>query len=360
MKATINAASLRGGLDRVLKNVGGPQMVTLTVSCDSVYLSASGNHVSIVTVIPAESVEAEGSVTVPGAVFRKQLTLDKGPTDFEVKRGSLLWGSKSGRSTLRGTESQEYVAPGSQTGRSSFKLKACDLGSALTTTGRCSTKATHTPALSGVNVTLEKDSTITVAATDGVMACIARLPVSTEKLGSPASLLLPKDATDVAWTEDEVTVSWDKGLASFTDGVTWVTTSLLAGKFPDVSRIENPADEYLWFQLDLKELTEVLSVVSTVKQELDLIATGDVVSVLSASPEVGVIERKLNVDFPIDDPEDFRIRLSLSLLTTAVTVFKGSETLLIGRNKKTPSQPLRVESGEAEGLVVYLAQMRQD
>jgi DNA polymerase-3 subunit beta len=282
--------------------------VLLQAEGSNLVLSATNLEVAVVEKISAK-VSKSGLITIPAKLLTDFInTLPSGQVTIEVKNNHLHISSGNYKSTINGTNSEDFPElPLIDTKQAVvFKVNIDDFKHAVAQTIVTASSDTTRPALTGVYFNTSKNS-LYLASTDGYRLSEKKF---IDKVSSEIFAIVPAQSLQEVLRSlnddyEELEILFNENQVKFVLGEIEITSKLIDGSFPDYRQLIPKATD-IALTLDKDELLRDTKLAGLFTSSsggsivLEAKATESVLSVQSVASELGEnnsdIETKVNAD----------------------------------------------------------------
>ena len=250
MEATSVKDNLYKGLNTIARAIPGRaaipivQNVLITTTQDGITLTATNLSMTITTKVEA-IVARQGAITIPGRMLTEFVsTLPNEPVKISTPPGSMVANLSCAKAhaNINGADPADFPPIPAISDGLTASIKAGDLKTAISRTAFAAAKEDARPILTGINLKITKD-TMVLAAADGF-----RLAVNKTALQNPGpadiDVVIPASTLQQLLRlmgedqeEVEITADPEKSQIKFKVGNTDLVSLLVAGEFPDYTRL---------------------------------------------------------------------------------------------------------------------------
>lgn len=339
MEITVNQESLLSAIQVVSRAVATkPTMPVLggifvrAAAPDRLYLTATDLDVGISLVTTAQ-VRAEGAVVLPGRMLGEAIRkAPPGALSLSTDSGNLVttmnWGQRSSLS-IHGIEPEQFPSLPEPKEEWGIRVKGGEPRAMIRQTGFAASQNESRPILTGLLLEV-RQGRLWMVAVDFSRMALRALPLSGEPDPGPKRAVVPaKVMGEVArllpGDEELVQVAFSSSHAFFTMGSITVSSRLLEGQFPVYTQLlPAEADVVTTASIDTTALLESCERAALVSDDLDrtvrLRFTGDHLTVLAVTPDVGMLTEELPVELSGNEMEvAFNIRFMQDVLRNVLT-----------------------------------------
>lgn len=339
MEITVTQESLLSAVQVVSRAVATkPTMPVLggifirAAAPDRLHLTATDLDVGISFVTTAQ-VHKAGAVVLPGRMLGEAVRkappgaigLSTDPGNFVT---TMTWGQRSSLS-IHGIEPEQFPSLPEPREDWGIRVKGGELRAMIRQTSFAASQNESRPILTGLLLEV-REGKLWMVGVDFSRMALRTLPLSGHPDDGPQRAVVPAKvmgevARLLSGDDDQVHVAFSSSHAFFTMGNVTVISRLLEGQFPGYSQLVPPeADVVTTAGIDTAALLESCERAALVSDDLDrtvrLRFAGEYLTVLAATPDVGMLTEELPVQLSGDEMEvAFNIRFMQDALRNVTT-----------------------------------------